>query len=192
MRIRGGLAALGAILAMGCATAEQWAEWRSHSSHFASGDHIDFSGRNRQVMPHSLTPQDVERARAQGWWGGVVPQGAPLPVAGTWRGSWTGPGLFGEPRASVALAVFTQDGYTGEGRLALHETGGVEQIPLALREGGAWGVPVVFYTNTDLLVMHGRFFGREFRAEFVRQGDRLVGRFPHAPNVSVTLVRARP
>ena len=32
----------------GCATSEEWAEWRAHSSHFASGQHATFSMRNRE------------------------------------------------------------------------------------------------------------------------------------------------
>ena len=44
------LSALAATVwaAGGCATSEEWREWRSHSSHFASGQHMGFSLRNRE------------------------------------------------------------------------------------------------------------------------------------------------
>ncbi len=59
-----------AFLAGGCATSEQWAEWRGHTTHFASGDHGYFSlannmdGRNPRV-----TRLDIENSRTQSWWG---------------------------------------------------------------------------------------------------------------------------
>ncbi len=30
----------------GCASSEQWSDWRSHSTHFASDRHMGFSMRN--------------------------------------------------------------------------------------------------------------------------------------------------
>jgi hypothetical protein len=63
---------LGAALALGaCATPEQWKEWRAHSTHFASGDHLRFSMRNRGTVPH-VSRQDVQMASAQTWWGDPV------------------------------------------------------------------------------------------------------------------------
>jgi len=59
-----------ALLAGACATSEQWAEWRGHTTHFASGEHGMFSmsnnldGRNPKV-----TRLDVENSRTQNWWG---------------------------------------------------------------------------------------------------------------------------
>ena len=34
-----------------CASSEQWTEWRSHPSHFASGDHMGFSLKNMGDTP---------------------------------------------------------------------------------------------------------------------------------------------
>jgi hypothetical protein len=59
-----------ALLAGACATSEQWAEWRAHTTHFASGEHGSFSlsnnldGRNPKV-----TRLDIENSRTQNWWG---------------------------------------------------------------------------------------------------------------------------
>jgi len=53
-----------------CATSEQWAEWRGHSSHFASGQHMWFSLRHQGDNPTpKVRRRDVETARAQIWWG---------------------------------------------------------------------------------------------------------------------------
>ena len=61
-----------ALVAGGCATPEQWSEWRSHSSHFASGDHAQFSLRNSPSRIQTTTA-DVDAARNQGgWWGRLL------------------------------------------------------------------------------------------------------------------------
>jgi hypothetical protein len=53
-----------------CASADQWAEWRQHPSHFASGDHLRFSLRHRGENPEPrVTQGDVQKARFQSWWG---------------------------------------------------------------------------------------------------------------------------
>ena len=48
------------LAAGGCATGEEWQTWREHPTHFASGDHLFFSTRNRK---------DIALARDEGWWG---------------------------------------------------------------------------------------------------------------------------
>ncbi|HSE95589.1 MAG TPA: hypothetical protein VLD61_06825 [Methylomirabilota bacterium] len=70
--VRLGLVLMGAALMAGaCATPEQWKEWRAHSTHFASGDHLTFSMKNRSTTPH-VSSQDVRMAAAQTWWGDPV------------------------------------------------------------------------------------------------------------------------
>jgi hypothetical protein len=57
-----------------CASGEQWTEWRSHSSHFASGDHMGFSLKNMGDTPR-VTRKDMQEAGTQSWWGKpVVPR----------------------------------------------------------------------------------------------------------------------
>ena len=68
----GGLGILGAALASGCATHEQWVEWRGHSSHFASGQHMSFSMRNTEGSAPRVRRTDVEASRMESWWGQVV------------------------------------------------------------------------------------------------------------------------
>jgi uncharacterized protein (DUF2267 family) len=62
-----------ALLALaGCATERQWDSWQAHPTHFASGDHLLFSVRNREGTEPRVTRHDVSRARAEAWWGGAV------------------------------------------------------------------------------------------------------------------------
>ena len=65
------IAALGLATAA-CATSEEWAEWKGHTSHFASGSHGMFSIRNREGAGTKVTRQDVATARDQGWWGKAI------------------------------------------------------------------------------------------------------------------------
>jgi hypothetical protein len=53
----------------GCASSEEWAEWKAHPTHFASGDHLFFSVRNREGSTARVTRQDIATARTEGWWG---------------------------------------------------------------------------------------------------------------------------
>jgi hypothetical protein len=57
-----------------CATSQEWTEWRAHSSHFASGQHLVFSTfRNpRDASPPNVRRSDVEAARTESWWGKAV------------------------------------------------------------------------------------------------------------------------
>lgn len=60
------------VLTAACATSDEWAEWRKHPSHFASGHHLFFSARNREGTAPQVSRRDVEAARAETWWGKVV------------------------------------------------------------------------------------------------------------------------
>jgi hypothetical protein len=58
-----------------CATGEEWATWKTHSSHFASGEHMFFSVRNREGMQVQVTRGDIALARDQAWWGKPITVG---------------------------------------------------------------------------------------------------------------------
>jgi hypothetical protein len=68
-RVRLVLGAVVLLTAAGCATGEEWQTWRSHTSHFASGEHLFFSTRNTEGTAPRVTRADVALARDQGWWG---------------------------------------------------------------------------------------------------------------------------
>jgi len=58
------------FLTGGCITSEDWDVWRSHNTHFASGEHGLFSLRNnRDGSNPRVYRSDIEDARNQNWWG---------------------------------------------------------------------------------------------------------------------------
>ena len=64
----------GSVLAAGgCATSEEWGEWRTHTSHFASDRHLGFSMRNdSQGANPRVTRTDLASARTENWWGKAI------------------------------------------------------------------------------------------------------------------------
>jgi hypothetical protein len=61
------------LSATGCATSEEWADWRGHTTHFASGEHGFFSLRNDKEGRHPrVTRLDLEASRTQNWWGKTI------------------------------------------------------------------------------------------------------------------------
>jgi hypothetical protein len=61
------------LLVGGCATSEEWATWRSNTSHFASKEHYDFSMRNsRGGSGGTVTKSDIAMAQDQRWFGQPV------------------------------------------------------------------------------------------------------------------------
>ena len=60
------------LLFAGCASSDEWQTWKEHPTHFASGDHLRFSTRNREGGNARVTRQDIAQARDQGWWGKPV------------------------------------------------------------------------------------------------------------------------
>jgi hypothetical protein len=73
-RLRVPLAAV-ALLAAGCASQEEWATWKAHPTHFASGSHMGFSVRNRERSLPRVTREDITLARDEGWWGEAITVG---------------------------------------------------------------------------------------------------------------------
>jgi hypothetical protein len=60
------------LLIVGCASGTEWATWKEHPTHFASGPHMLFSVRNGETKATRVTRQDVALARDQSWWGKAV------------------------------------------------------------------------------------------------------------------------
>jgi hypothetical protein len=68
--IRATLVVAVVFLAGACATSEDWQVWRSHTTHFASGEHGFFSLRNNKDGSNpKVYRSDIEDARTQNWWG---------------------------------------------------------------------------------------------------------------------------
>jgi hypothetical protein len=61
------------LLTGACATSEEWSEWRSHTTHFASGTHGMFSLRNNNDGSNpKVARTDIEAARQENWWGKAI------------------------------------------------------------------------------------------------------------------------
>jgi hypothetical protein len=60
---------LALLVVSGCATGDEWATWKSHSTHFASSEHMTFSVRHGDGSASPVTRRDIVLARDQSWWG---------------------------------------------------------------------------------------------------------------------------
>lgn len=60
---------IAALVTAACASGEEWATWKQHPAHFASGTHLAFSIRNREGSAARVTRQDIAMSRDEGWWG---------------------------------------------------------------------------------------------------------------------------
>ena len=61
------------VVTGGCATGEEWAEWRAHPTHFASNQHLGFSVRHTGESPTpSVRRGDIDAAQKESWWGKAI------------------------------------------------------------------------------------------------------------------------
>ena len=179
------------LVSTGCATHREWAVWRAHPTHFATDNHLAFSATNMVAGAPRVTPDLMDLAKREGWWGRWIPRDVkPADVAGTWEGSWSGYGLQRSLRGGVAHATFVVNGATGEGRLVLHDSQAAEGVPVSLRENASVGAPVELAVSETEVWLNGTETRRPFAASFTIEGDRLVGTFhyTHSP-VNIELVR---
>ena len=184
---------LGVVLvSTGCAaTHREWEVWRAHPTHFATDNHLGFSVANAVGGAPQVTPELMDRAKTQGWWGRNSPfVTPPASVAGRWEGHWSGYGLSRTVRGGVAKAVFTVNGATGDGRLVLIDSRLAEGVPVALREASSYGSPIELSVSESEMWVSGTEKGRPFAATFRLQGDKLVGGFLYTNSpVRIELVR---
>jgi hypothetical protein len=181
-----------AVLSTGCAaTHREWEVWRAHPTHFATDNHLGFSMRNAVGATPEVTPQLMDRAQSEGWWGRNTPFVAPRAnVAGRWEGSWSGYGWSRTLRGGIARAELTVDGASGHGRLILIDSRVADGVPVAVREAASFGAPVEVSVSETGMWMNGTERGRPFAATFTLQGDRLVGEFIHVHSpVRIELTR---
>lgn len=180
------------VLSTGCAaTHREWEVWRAHPTHFATDNHLAFSMSNAVGAAPRVTPELMDRAQTEAWWGRNTPFVAPRAnVAGRWEGSWSGQGWSRTSRGGVARADLTVNGGTGEGRLVLMDARVAEGVPVAVREASSFGAPIELSVSETGMWVNGTERGRPFAASFTLQGDRLVGEFLylHSP-VRIELTR---
>ncbi len=168
-------------LSTGCAaTHHEWEVWRAHPTHYATTNHLAFSLGNVVGGAPRVTPETMEQAKSEGWWGRNTPLVGPrADVAGRWEGTWSGYGLFHSLRGGEAVAVIELDGATGRGRLALIDSQVAEGVPLAIRQRSSAGAPIELSVNETDMWVNGTELDRPFAATFTLQGDRLIGKFLH-------------
>ena len=136
---------LGAVMLFtGCAaTNREWEVWRAHPTHYATTNHLAFSMRNMVGAAPQVTPEMMDQAKGEGWWGRNTPLVTPRAnVAGKWEGTWSGYGMSRTLRGGVAKAMLTLDGGSGQGRLVLMDARLAEGVPLSLRENSSFGAPI--------------------------------------------------
>jgi hypothetical protein len=167
------------LVSTGCAaTHREWEVWRAHPTHYATDDHLAFSMKNMVGAAPRVTPELMDQAKGQGWWGRNTPfVTPPANVTGRWEGSWSGYGMSRTLRGGVAQAVLTVDGRTGQGRLVLMDARLAEGVPVSLRENSSFGAPVELSISETEMWMNGTEPGRAFAATFTLQGDKLIGQF---------------
>jgi len=167
------------LLSTGCAaTHREWEVWRAHPTHYATGNHLAFSMGSTFGGAPRVTPEMMEQARSEGWWGRNTPLVGPRAnVAGRWEGTWSGYGMSRTLRSGVARADLTLDGSTGQGRLVLVDARMAEGVPLSLREGSSFGSPIELSVSETEMWVNGTERNRPFAATFTLQGDRLIGQF---------------
>jgi len=180
-----------ALVSTGCATQREWGIWRAHPTHFATDNHLGFSVTSAVAGAPRITPELMQVAKREGWWGRNIPSDVqPANVAGNWEGSWSGYGLLHSLRGGVAKASFTLKGATGEGRLMLADSQVAEGVPVAVREGMSFGAPVELAVSETELWLNGAEKRRPFAALFTLEGDRLVGTFLYLSSpVKIELLR---
>jgi hypothetical protein len=71
-RLNVSLLALVLVTLAGCATSDEWENWKSSPAHFASTAHMEFSMRNRVGKTPQVRREDITAAREEGWWGKSV------------------------------------------------------------------------------------------------------------------------
>lgn len=180
------------ILSTGCAaTHREWEVWRAHPTHYATGNHLAFSMKNMVGAAPQVTPDLMDQAKGEGWWGRNTPLVGPRAnVAGSWEGTWSGYGMSRTLRGGVAKAMLTLDGGTGQGRLVLMDARMAEGVPLSLRENSSFGSPVELSVSETDMWVNGTEPGRPFAATFTLQGDKLVGQFLYTSSpVRIELIR---
>jgi hypothetical protein len=188
----------------GCAT-QDVSIWSTNHAHFASAQHFSFSMKDHPSEA-SITEDDVLVSAREEWWGRPVPDGAgsgalyapaeadapqaalpSMDMTGKWRGTWMSRGLFGDERVHDALAVFSQSGKRGVGRIALADVNAAIGLPVRLREAGTFGVPV-FYNVDGADVVARDQGGSSLKLTFTRVGDVIYGRIIGAPAPTVLVL----
>lgn len=114
-------------------------------------------------------------------------------IAGRWRGTWTGTGIFNSAREDDVTINFVQRGDMGLGRLVLEGTTAAESVPETVRYQGLNGIRVVAQISKDTVTLRHQLDGRLFTADLkvIGEGEQMFGFVRGAnPRVGLLLTRA--
>jgi|SoimicmetaTmtLPB_FD_contig_81_203021_length_825_multi_2_in_0_out_0_1 hypothetical protein len=174
----------------GCVSKNQWNNWASHPSHYASGNHWEFSQRTGgDIDPKMISAADQDTAVKEGWWGDLVPLAPPVDLTGNWVGTWKGLGVFDSLRKSDARMTLLQSGIIGVGQLYMDETAAAG-VPWAIRYAGSDGVRVGYRvrgSDAEMRELNGA--GVPMIMAFTLVDGRLVGTMAGGDPVVITLTR---
>ena len=174
----------------GCVSKNQWNNWASHPSHYASVNHWEFSQRTGgDIDPKMISAADQDTAVKEGWWGDLVPLAPPVDLTGNWVGTWKGLGVFDSLRKSDARMTLLQSGIIGVGQLYMDETAAAG-VPWAIRYAGSDGVRVGYRvrgSDAEMRELNGA--GVPMIMAFTLVDGRLVGTMAGGDPVVITLTR---
>jgi len=174
----------------GCASKEQWNEWASHPTHYASGNHREFSQRTGgDIDPRIITEADQANASKEGWWGDLVPLAPTADFTGNWVGTWKGLGLFDSLRTSDARLTLMQSGILGAGQLYLNDTI-ASGVPWSIRYAGSNGVRLGYRVRgSDAEMREVDGAGAPMVLAFTMVDGRLLGTVVGGAPVVITLTK---
>lgn len=175
----------------GCASSQDWAYWREHPTHFASGGHMTFSVKNDNPYYPMVTDADKTQAQSYGWWGDEVPLAPPVDLSGRWAGKWKGLGLFDSLRQGDVEATLTQKDHIGVALIHMDNTIAAG-VPWIVRYEGSRGVRLVYRVAGSDAIMRYPPAAGEMTVAFTLVNDRLVGTIPDAESpVVIVLIRQK-
>jgi hypothetical protein len=173
----------------GCASSQDWAYWREHPTHFASGGHMAFSVKNDNPYYPTVTEADTKQAQAYGWWGDQVPLMPPSDLSGHWVGTWKGLGLFDALREGDVEARLTQRDHIGVALLKMDNTIAAG-VPWIVRYEGSRGVRLVYRVAGNDAIMRYPTDPEAITAAFTLVNGKLVGTIPNSDSpIVITLTR---
>jgi peptidoglycan-associated lipoprotein len=114
-------------------------------------------------------------------------------IAGRWRGTWTGTGIFHSARQDDVTVDFVQHGDRGHGRLVLEGTIAAESVPEVIRFQGLNGIQVVARILKSAVTVRYVEDGRLFTADLKmsESGEQMYGLIRGSqPPVGLLLTRA--
>ena len=174
----------------GCASKDEWNAWTSHPTHYASGNHWEFSQRTGgDFDPKAISEADRDLAMKEGWWGDLVPLAPPADLTGNWVGRWRGLGLFDSLREGDVRMTLLQDGWLGVGKLYMDNTTAAG-VPWSFRWAGSNGVRVSYHvrgSEAQMRELDG--IGVPATLAFTLVDGRLVGTLPGGDPVVITMDR---